>query len=443
MIIEQHEQTRLKRTLTVIPLVLIGLAYMDPLVVFNTYGVVAETTNGHVPSSYIAILLVLLFTAFSYGKMVRVYPSAGSVYTYAQESIHPAVGFLVGWAVLLDYVFLPMINMAIGGVFLSAGFPQIPIYVWVPLLVLVVTAINIFGIQLTTHITALFVTFQTMVLLVFAGFIIYGLQNGLGMGTLVSVSPFYSDTFEFASILKGASILCVSFLGFDAITTLSEETLQPKKTLPRAILGIVIAGGVLFIATSYLLQLVYPDVSSYQNVEAVTVEIALYVGGSFLHSFFLAGTGVAILSATLSAQATASRLLFAMGRKRTLPKLFSYVHPKFQTPVFNIILIGCFSLIGVLGELEIFYSFINFGALIAFLFVNLSVIAHYYVRMKQRGTLSTIRYLIFPGIGALLTLRLFANIHITALILGSVWSLLGIGYTVYLMRKSPDGLRGT
>lgn len=430
--------TSLKRTLTLVPLVLIGLAYMDPLVVFNTYGVVAQITNGHVPTAYLVILAALLFTAYSYGKMVQAYPSAGSVYTYTQESIHPTVGFLVGWAVLLDYVFLPMVNLAIGGVFLSAGIPQIPITVWVPILAAIVTTINIFGIRLTANVTALFVTFQTIVLIVFVGLVVKGLIDGMGMGTLLSASPFYSASMELSLILTGASVLCISFLGFDAVTTLSEETINPTKTLPRAILLIILLGGILFTGTSYVLHLVYPDFTTFRNVDAAALEIALYVGGAFLHAFFLAGTTVAIFSSSLSAHASASRLLYAMGRKRTLPRLFAYVHPKFKTPVFNIVLIGSLSLIAVLGELEIFYSFINFGALIGFLFVNLSVIAHYYYHEKRRQGWDVFRYLVVPGIGAAFTLWLFASLHHAAMLLGALWLVIGTLYTVFILKKDAS-----
>lgn len=437
MEINERETTgvKLHRSLTLFPIVLIGLAYMDPLVVFSNYGIVAVITGGHVPTAYLVILVALLFTAYSYGQMVKVFPSAGSVYTYTRESIHPVLGFLVGWTVLLDYVLLPMVDIAIGGVFLSAGIPQIPITVWVPLITIIVTAINIYGIRLTAHVTMLFVSFQTIVLVVFVGLVIKGLTEGMGMGTLVDASPFYTVSLELPPILAGASILCISFLGFDAVTTLSEETINPTKTIPRAVFLIVLLGGLLFIGTSYFLQLVYPDHTSFHYPDAAALEIAKFVGGAFLHAFFLAGTTVAIFSASLTAHAGASRLLYAMGKKGTLPRVFAYVHPKFKTPVFNIVLIGVLSLIGVLGELEIFYSFINFGALIAFLFVNLSVIAHYFLHQKRRQGWDVCRYLVIPGIGAALVVWLFTSLHSAALLLGSIWIVVGVVYTIYIWRK--------
>ncbi|WP_093231608.1 amino acid permease [Thermoflavimicrobium dichotomicum] len=432
------KNVKLKRTLTLAPVVLIGLAYMDPLVVFDSYGVVAQETKGHVPLSYLVILVALLFTAYSYGQMVKAYPVAGSTYTYAQKSIHPTVGFLVGWAVLLDYLFLPMVNFAIGSAYLSAAFPQIPGAIWVLLLAIMITTINIFGIKLTANMNTLFVTFQTLVLVVFVGFMIKGLVNGLGSGTLVTLDPFYTPDIDVSLILTGASILCFSFLGFDAVTTLSEETLQPKKTIPRAIFLIALIGGLLFTCTSYFLHLVHPNFTAFKKADAASLEIAKFVGGAFLYSFFLSGTMVAVFSSSLSSYASASRLLYAMGRDGSFPKAFAYLHPKWRTPVFNILLIGLISLTAVLGELEVIYSFISFGALIGFLFVNFSVIAHYYWRQKQRGGMNFIRYFLCPTIGVMLTLWLFTSLHGSAMLLGTAWLVVGLLYSAfYLKGRKP------
>lgn len=228
-------ETALKRSLTLVPLVVIGLAYMDPLVVFDSYGVVAQMTKGHVPAAYMFTVAALLLTALSYGSMVKAYPKAGSAYTYAFESIHPRAGFIAGWTIMLDYLFLPMVNFAISSAYLTAAFPKIPHSFWVILLALSITFVNILGIKLTANITSLFVAFQVIVALTFTGFMITGLANGLGSGELVSAAPFYQPDMEPSLIVSGATILCFSFLGFDAISTMSEETIHPKRNIPLAI----------------------------------------------------------------------------------------------------------------------------------------------------------------------------------------------------------------
>ncbi|MCR8645009.1 APC family permease [Paenibacillus sp. N1-5-1-14] len=434
-----EKQASLRRTLTLGPLVVIGLAYMDPLVVFDSYGVVSKLTEGHVPIAYILTLVALLFTALSYGKMVQVYPSAGSTYTYAQKSIHPHVGFLVGWSVMLDYLFLPMVNFAIGSAYLTAAFPAIPGPVWVLILAVMITIINLFGIKLTANMSALFVTFQTLVALVFVGFMIKGISGGMGEGTLISSAPFFTSDMNVGLVFSGASILCFSFLGFDAVTTLSEETVNPKKNIPRAILAIAFTGGILFTGISYLLHMVHPNFLAFQDVDAASLEVASYVGGSFMHSLFLAGTMVAVISSSLSSHTSASRLLYAMGREGALPKrIFGYVSAKRGTPVFNIIIIGAISMTAVFGELEVIYSFISFGALIGFLFVNLSVIAHYYIREKRRSGLDFVRYFLAPAIGGVFCVWLFVSLNISALLVGSAWLVLGGLYLYFKLKQNPS-----
>ncbi|AMA74156.1 APC family permease [Aneurinibacillus thermoaerophilus] len=430
------EQTNLKRILTLAPVVMIGLAYMDPLVVFDSFGVVAQLTKGHTATSYIVIVVALLFTAYSYGKMVQAYPFAGSTYTYTQRSFSPYVGFLVGWAVMLDYLFLPMVNYAIGGVYLSSAFPAIPYPIWVIILATILTTVTLLGVKLTANVNTLFVSFQLLVTITFVGFMVKGITNGIGAGVLISSEPFYSTNIDLGLIMSGAAILCFSFLGFDAVTTLSEETLEPKKTIPRAIFLVALIGGVLFTTTSYFLQLVHPDFAAYQDADAASMEIAELIGGAFLQTFFLSGSMVAVCSSSLASQTSASRLLFAMGREDSLPKrFFGYIHPKLGTPVFNILFIGVISLTAIMGELEVIFSFISFGALIGFTFVNLSVIAHYFVRNKQRGGMDTIRYLVIPAIGAVVSMWLFTSLHISALILGVSWIIVGVVYSFFIRKK--------
>ncbi|MFS0787939.1 APC family permease [Shouchella sp. 1P09AA] len=434
--LEKEHETKLKRTLTLVPLLVIGLAYMDPLVVFDTYGIVAQLTEGHVATAYLFTIAALLLTAYSYGRMVQAFPKAGSAYTYAQKSIHPNVGFAAGWTLLLDYLFLPMVNFAIGMVYLQAAFPQIPAFIWVVLLATAITTINILGIRLTANVTGLFVAFQILVAGIFVFFIVRGLNNGFGTGELLSMMPFYSTSLEMTTIFTGAAILCFSFLGFDAISTLSEETKNPKRTVPLAIILVVLIGGALFVGISYLMQLVYPHYDTFMSAEAASLEIAHYVGGAFLYSLFLAGTMVAVVSSSMSSHASASRLLFAMGRDQTLPKrFFGYLHPKFKTPVFNIVLIGVLSLTAIFGELEIIYSFISFGALIGFTSVNASVIAHYFVRQKQRSLKGIILNLLIPLLGALFCLSLLYSIETNALIIGVSWMVLGLLYFILRRKK--------
>lgn len=424
----------LHRTLTLLPVILFGLAYMAPMTVFTTYGIAAQTTQGMIPAAYVVALTAMLFTAYSYGQMVKAYPVAGSAYTYTQKSINPYIGFLVGWAILMDYLFLPMLNFLVAGIFLETAFPSVPSSIWMITLIAVVTVINLLGIRVTTNFNAVLILFQLLVVAIFVVLSTRGIMAGAGTGTFFSALPFINPDVPNSAILAGASILCLSFLGFDSVTTLSEETINSEKTIPKAIFWVTLLGGALFIFVSYIAQMVHPDYS-FQNPDSAAFEVAGIIGGNLFSSIFLAGMVTACFASGLSSHASVARLLFAMGRDSVLPKkLFSYIHPKYKTPVNNILLVSVFSLIALIVDLVTAASFINFGALVAFTFVNVSVIAHYFVKKQMRSSIGAIRFLLLPAIGACFTLWLWFNLDKHSMMLGAIWAACGVGYLMYITK---------
>ena len=120
-----ERSTHLSRSLGLGSVTLFGLAYMAPMIVLGIFGVIAETAGGSSASAYLVATVAMLFTAQSYGRMARAYPVAGSAYTYTRRTIDGRIGFLVGWAVMLDYLFLPMVIWLIGASFLQAEFPGV------------------------------------------------------------------------------------------------------------------------------------------------------------------------------------------------------------------------------------------------------------------------------------------------------------------------------
>lgn len=437
-----NNQTELKRSLKLWHIVVIGLGYMAPMAVFDTYGIVSEVTEGHVPGAYVFTLLALLFTATSYGKMVRVFPSAGSAYTYARRTINPHVGFLVGWSSLLDYLFLPMINALLTGIYLSAAFPEVPSWVWITGFVTLITLVNICNVSIGASINALLVFFQVTVVIIFVTLSIKGLSSGGGQ--LFSAQPFFSQDMSMTALLAGASILCFSFLGFDAVTTLTEETVEPEKNIGRGVVLITLIGGVLFITASYFTQSLFPDISVFQNPEGASPEISLAIGGQLFQSVFLAAALTSTLASGITSQISASRLVFAMGRDGILPgKWFSYVHPRLKTPIFNVVLIGLLSLTAIFLDLLTATSFINFGALTAFTFVNMSVIAYYIIKKRMRSFKAIISYLLMPLIGMSFMVFLWWNLEMTSILLGFAWAAIGFFYLLYktkMFRQKPPQL---
>lgn len=433
---------RLKRSLGLWAIVGLGLGYMTPTVVFDTFGLVARDTNNVVPLAYTVALIVMIFTAISYGKMSGAIPSAGSAYTYARESMHPNVGFLVGWTALIDYMLLPMVNCLIVRSYLEAFFPSIPGAVWVIVYVLFVTTVIYLTMRGTSNVNMLLLVFSIVVMAIFVFMVIVQLAGGAGENGVVTVKPFFHNGVEFGAVLAGATIVCFSFIGFDAVTMYAEEAKTPK-IMPKAILLTVIIGGAIFLIAGYFTQQRFPDWNEFapggdmQYVEDSTLPIiGNLVGGTVLSAVLTAAGFAATLASGLASHASVSRMLLVMGRNNVLPqKFFGYVNPRTHTPTFNIVLTGAISLLAIAFTLEMIAAYINYGALIAFTFVNLSVIAWFAIRKGRRRTpKDIINYIVMPLVGTLLTGLLWVNLDGNALLGGLIWTGLGFVYLLFITR---------
>jgi putrescine importer len=431
----------LDRSLRLKSVVLFGLAYMAPMIVLGTFGAIAELSDGAVPSAYLLALVAMLFTAYSYGKMAAAYPVAGSAYTYVRKTIDSRVGFLVGWATLLDYFFLPMVIWLIGATFLERGFPSVPGWVWIVGLIVVTTSLNVVGIKVADKANFVLMTFQLLVIAIFVALSLRHLFiTGGGGGAWFSGSPFLNAATTFGGISAGAGIAAYSFLGFDAVTTLTEETINPRKTMPKAILLIAVLGGALFLIVTYVTQLVHPG-GQFTDVDSAAFDIAKTIGADLFSAIFLAGLVVTQFASGIAAQASVSRLLYAMGRDGVLPrKVFAYLQPKFRTPVVGIALCGLAGLLALFQTVGTLISFINFGAFLAFTSVNICVIALFIRRRRAGESLNILGFVVVPAIGAIIDLWLLANLDSTAKKLGLSWLVIGIIYLLVLTRgftKAP------
>ena len=249
-----ERKVQVRKSLKLWHIVVIGLAYLTPMTVFDTFVLVSEKSDGHVPMAYILALGAILFTAISYGRLVRQFPEAGSAYTYAQKAINPFVGFIVGWLSLLDYMFLPMINVLLARIYLSAMFPDIPSWLFVVGVIVVMTLSNLRSVNWVANLNTVLVFFQLAILVGFVYVVWRLVVSESGAGGLISMTPFFSEDAKLIPIISGATMLCFSFLGFDAVSTLSEETENARVTIPRAIFLTAFLGGVIFIGVSYFIQ---------------------------------------------------------------------------------------------------------------------------------------------------------------------------------------------
>lgn len=424
-------------------LVIFGVAFLTPMIAYTIYGVIATASHGVESGSICFAVIAMLFTALSYGHMAKAFPAAGSTYTYTRKAINDKLGVVAGWIVLLGYVFFPMAIWLIGASYFSAAVPAVPSWVWLIGFIVVTSLINIVGVEVGSKINFIMVSIQVVIIVAFLIFTIKAITEGMGEGTLASFSPFYNPDIDFSYTVAGAAAACYCFLGFDALTTFTEDTIDPTNNIPRSIILTLLVCGAIFLVVTYFTHLVHPSFD-YPNPDNAAYDIAKQVAPSIFGGIFLIGTIAGQFAAGLSAQASGARLLYAMGRDGVLPKkFFGNLNHKTQTPVNAIILTGVVALFAVFLDVTKATAYINFGGFVAFFFVNISVIVYYFVKQKQRSVKGFFLYLVFPVLGALLCLYLLVHLDTIAIILGCAWTVAGIIYLLVLtkgLKEEPPEL---
>ena len=433
----------LKRTMKLHHLVIFGVAFLTPMIAYTIYGVIATASHGVESGSICFAVVAMLFTALSYGHMAKAYPAAGSTYTYTRKAINSKLGVIAGWIVLLGYVFFPMAIWLIGASYFSAAVPAVPSWAWLIIFIVVTSVINIIGVEMGSKINFIMVSIQVIIIVAFLIFTIKAITEGMGEGTLASFSPFYNPDIDFSYTVAGAAAACYCFLGFDALTTFTEDTIDPTKNIPRSIILTLLVCGAIFLVVTYFTHLVHPSFD-YPNPDNAAYDIARQVAPSIFGGVFLIGTIAGQFAAGLSAQASGARLLYAMGRDGVLPKkLFGKLNAKTKTPINAIILTVIVALFAIFLDVTKATAYINFGGFVAFIFVNISVIAQYFIRQKERSLKGFVLYLLFPVLGALLCLYLLVHLDRFAIILGCAWTIAGIIYLLILtkgLKQEPPEL---
>ena len=438
----------LNRSLGLWAIVGLGLGYMTPTVVFDTFGIVSEETNHVVPLAYLLAMVAMGLTAISYGRMVRVYPSAGSAYTYASETIHPNVGFVIGWSSLLDYLLLPLVNALILRSYMEAFFPDVTPALWVFVVVTAVTSMVLFSMSNTSRLNGVLVAFSIVLIIVFVYLAWKALASGEGNGTPFSTRPLWHEGTTLGPVITGATIVCFSFIGFDAITMYTEEA-KDETVVPRAIIITLLIGGFIFLTAGWFAQSLFPDVSALSEdalENSALPEMAEIVGGSLFKAFLTAAAFAATLASGLASHASVSRMLYVMGRNGRGPvsRIFSFIHPRYQTPALAVLFVGAVSLLAIPLNLDFVASLINFGALMAFTFVNITVIVHFAMRHKKIRTPKDIfTNIVLPALGVLATLILWSNLSPESFNYGAMWMGAGIAVMLVLTRFWTKPLRIT
>jgi len=433
-----NSRSGLKPVLSLWALVLFGLAFVGPTAPYTFFGVGAVQSRGHFALVYLIAMVAVSFTAASYGKMARAFPEAGSTYAYASKAIHPAVGYLAGWIMILDYILMPMLCVIIVGATSHKLLPAIPYSAWVIVTAVAITALNLRGIEMTSRATTIFNVVLSVSIVWFVTAAVWALTQGVGRGTLVSLEPFYSaQNFSLKAVMAATPVAVLSFLGFDGISTLAEDAKEPEKNIARATILVCFIAGILFILQTYLGQLIWPDYTTFSPVETAFSDIGRKIGGVGL-AYLIALLVVAQAWASgIASEASASRLLYGMARDGKLPHaVFGYLHPRLRTPSYSMMLMGAIALVaGLLLDLDKAAELVNFGACAGFMAVNLSVIGHYFFRRRERGGADLWRYLASPVIGFLICFWIWLSVSSLAMKVGTVWTVAGIAYLFAVIRR--------
>jgi amino acid transporter len=430
----------LKRSLSFSDLLTYGLVFMVPIAPFGIFGSVFQASGGMVALAYAIGMLAMAFTAASYSQMARAFPMAGSVYTYAGRGIAQPVGFLAGWMVLLDYVLVPGLLYLIAGIAMNSTLPAVPVWLWIVVFVVLNTAVNYLGIEMTARITKVMLVAELVVLAVFLVVGIAALAGGAGRG--FDFTPLFDrSTFSVALVFGAVSVAVLSFLGFDGISTLAEENRESARSIGRAMVAALALAGTLFIVQTWVAALLVPDpqrlIAEGDAAGTAFYDAAGVAGGAWLTTLTAIATAIAWgFANSLVAQAATSRLLFAMARDRQLPAFLARVHPVRRVPVNATLLVAAVSLaLGVYMStredgITLLSTLVNFGALSAFLLLHVSVVVHYAVRRRSRDYW---RHLAVPVIGFAILAFVVVNAQVAAQTLGFVWLLVGVVVLVVLL----------
>lgn len=432
-IVQSQEAPRLRRALGLWDLILYGLIVVQPTAPMPVYGVMSMRSHGHAVTAVLVAMVAMLFTAISYGRMARIYPSSGSAFTYVGQELHPVLGYITGWGMVMDYILNPLTAVILCSKFARNFVPDVPYTVWVFVFVLFFTFLNLHGIKTSARINTTLAAAMGVVIVIFL------VEAARYVGLLPHhaanffTQPFFDpNTFSTRAVLGGTSLAVMTYIGFDGISTLSEEANNPRRNIPIATVLVCLITGVLASVEVYAAQLVWPASKPYPDVDTAFVAVAGRAAGPWLFSLINVTLLVATIGSGAGAQLGAARILYGMGRSGAIPrKFFGAIEPLRQIPRNNILFIAVIALVGALTlSFERGVELLNFGALLAFMGVNAAAFFHYFLRERKR----TLYNFLMPVAGFFTCLLLWCSLSWRAMVLGVVWMAVGIIYGAYNTR---------
>jgi len=427
----------LHRSLKLWHLVVYGIIIIQPTAPMGIYGVVSNVAGGHVVTTILIGMVAMLFTAVSYGRMARVYPSAGSAYTYVGKELHPILGYVVGWSMLMDYLLNPIICVIWCSAAAQNVFPNVPYAAWAMAFVVVFTGLNLRGVKTSSRVNAILALGMSIVVVIFLAYAIRYIALVAKPVAGQWLLPFYDPaTFSASRLFRGTSIAVLTYIGFDGISTMSEEVENPRRNIMLATVLTCLVIGILSMVEVYVAQVVWPSHSPFPEsmVDTAYVHVAQRVGGRFLFHLLNATLLIANMGSGMAAQFGAARLLYGMGRGNSLPRrFFGAVDAASGIPRNNVLAVGACTLVGVfLLTYQRGAELLNFGAFIAFMGVNAAALLHYRFRSQQKVFLAAT----IPTLGLLVSGFIWLNLNHSAQLLGFAWIVIGLLLYFVMRRKT-------
>lgn len=430
-------EPHLKRVLSLWDLVYYGIILTSPIAAVPLFGEAQVLSRGHAVSTLLLAMVAMSVTAVSFGRMAAAYPASGSVYSYVSKLLNPHIGFILGWAMFLEYLFQPIQNALYAVLAIHRMVPQIPFAVLAAVIVLFITVLATRGIKFNARTNEVLLGFMLIATVVFlveaARYLVFRPSSG----GLLSVQPFYDPgTFDMRALLAGTSFAALVFIGFDGVSLLAEEVRNPKRNVLLAALLVCVFTGLFSGLQVYLAQRVLPDYTQLQNHETAFMDVARVVGGPILFTVYGVMLLVSSLACGLAGHLGASRLLYTMGRDDVLPrKIFGHLSPKRGNPVYSEWIVGALAYIAVLTiPWQLAAEIVTFGALLAFSSVNLVALLHLWFCADTRRRRNFFADALVPGFGCVFCFGLLLGLQPWTKYAGAAWLLIGGIYAAYRTR---------
>jgi putrescine importer len=431
------EQPHLKRVLGLWDLIYYGVILTSPIAAVPLFGEAQVLSRGHTVLTLLLAMLAMSVTAVSFGRMANVYPSSGSVYTYISRGLNPHLGFIVGWAMFLEYLFQPIQNALYAVLAFQRMVPKVPFAILAFVTVGFITIMTVQGIKFTARTNELLLGFMVLVT---ATFLVYAIRYVVyheHFAGLFSYQPIYNPaTFNLRAVAAGTSLAALVFVGFDGVSILAEEVKNPNRNVLLASVLVCVFTGLFSGLQVYLAQRVWPDYSTLQNPETAFMDVARQASGPLLFTAYGVILLVSSVACGLAGHVGASRLLYSMGRDDVLPnKIFGHLNAKKGTPSYNDWIVGGLAYIGVLTiPWERAAEIVTFGALLAFMGVNLASLKHFWFSKEAVGQRNFLWDAFVPGFGFLFCFTLLMSLQLWTKYAGLVWLSIGLVYVTYKTR---------